>query len=116
MPSTTRALITSASAAILGWIAAGVTTCWVVLNPTMHYVPVSLLWLHSAALVATISTLLLVALRAFNRMIGETKQAYALGLEHGISIMGAFESDLSGPAEQPAPRMPEAPAAAGASG
>lgn len=106
---TNGALFTAASAAVLGWVAVGAATCWVVLNPDIHYAPVSLLWIHSFAIVATISTLLLLALRVVNRMIGETKQAYALGIEHGVTIASAI-----GTPNVPGPEKQEAPAVAGA--
>jgi len=111
-----RTLIASVSAAVLGWSAAGVATCWVVLNPKLHYAPVYLPWIHSFANVATISALVLVALRAFKRIVGETRQAYALGLEHGIDIVSSI-APLAPAAEdgRPGPETQEAPASAGAS-
>jgi hypothetical protein len=86
MLPTDRVFVISATVTLLGWIAAGTATSWVALNPELLYPAIYLLWLHSFAIVATINTVVLIALRAFQRMIGDTKQAYALGLEHGIDI------------------------------
>lgn len=81
-----RALATSVTVAVLGWIAAGAATSWVALNPNVLHPAVYLLWLHSFAIVATMTTVALVVLRAFRHMIGDTKLAYSIGLEHGIDI------------------------------
>ncbi|MFF0770923.1 hypothetical protein ACFYUK_18705 [Nonomuraea wenchangensis] len=111
MLRTKRAVIASVTITVLGWIAAGANTIFVIRNPHLHYAPVSLLWLHSFALVATIMTMMLLATRAFHRMIGETVQAYAVGLETGIEIRDSMPAPSS---FAPAAEMKEAPAVAGA--
>jgi hypothetical protein len=118
MLRTNRALIASAFTAVLGWIAAGAATAWVVLNPNLHYAPVYLLWVHSFAIVATMNTVVLVAVRTFRRMLGDIKQAYAVGLEHGIDIRDSITIPTPESLGDVAPSSSEtqkAPATAGAS-
>ncbi|GGO63044.1 hypothetical protein [Nonomuraea cavernae] len=117
MLRTDRALVMSVTVTVLSWLAAGVATSWVVLAPHLHYAPVYLLWLHSFAIAATINTVVLVALRAFQRMIGDTQQVYALGLEHGIDIRDSIAAPGRESLGDFAPWSSEtqkAPAAAGA--
>ncbi|QFY09590.1 hypothetical protein GBF35_25675 [Nonomuraea phyllanthi] len=113
MLRTKRALIASLATAVFGWIAAGAATAYVVLNPNLHHIPTYLLWLHSFAIVATVSTMLLVALRAFERMVGDAAQAFAVGLETGIDI----RDSMTMPADctPSSPGTQEAPATTGAS-
>lgn len=116
MRSTDRALTLSVTVTVLGWIAAGAATSWITVNPHLAYPAIYLLWLHSFAIVATIATVMLVMLRAVQRMIGDTKQAYALGLEDGVEIRDSMAPPC--PTGDSAPSSPEtqkAPAAAGAS-
>ncbi|MFG1709174.1 hypothetical protein ACFLIM_38885 [Nonomuraea sp. M3C6] len=118
MLHTDRALVISVTVTVLAWIAAGAATGWVTLNPFLSYPAIYLLWLHSFAIVVTMSTVMLVALRAFQRLVGDTKRAYALGLEHGIDIRGSIaiprHEDL-GDSAPSASETQKAPAAAGAS-
>ncbi|MEQ4724729.1 hypothetical protein [Nonomuraea sp. B19D2] len=118
MLRTDRALVISVTVAVFGWIAAGAATSWVALNPNVLYPAVYLLWLHSFAIVATINAVVLVALRTLQRMVGETKQAYALGVEHGIDIRDSIAipgHESLGDFAPSSPEAQKAPAAAGAS-
>ncbi|MEV0149737.1 MULTISPECIES: hypothetical protein [unclassified Nonomuraea] len=87
-----RASATSVTVAVLGWIGAAAATIWVAPNPNMLNLAVYLLWLHSFAIVATVTAVALVALRTFQRMIGDAKLAYAIGLEHGIGIRDSIST------------------------
>ncbi|TDD36113.1 hypothetical protein E1286_38775 [Nonomuraea terrae] len=119
MLRTNRALALSATVTVLGWFTAGAATSWVILNPpTLTYPAIYLLWLHSFAIVATMFTVVIVAARTFQRIIGEATQAYALGLEQGMDIRSSITAPSCEVLDDSAPSSPEtreAPASAGAS-
>jgi hypothetical protein len=114
-----RASATSVTVTVFSWITAGAATIWVALNPSMLKMSVIyLLWLHSFAIVATMITVALVTLRALRRMLGDIKQAYAIGLEHGIDIRDSIVIPTPESLGDSAPSSSEtqkAPATAGAS-
>lgn len=81
-----QALQVSITITVLAWLDAGVTT-WIAIDPDVaSRFMVVLLWAHSIAIIATFATMALIMLRAFNRMVADSKEVYALGFEHGVEL------------------------------
>ncbi|MEV4749008.1 hypothetical protein AB0K21_21740 [Streptosporangium sp. NPDC049248] len=81
-----QALQVSVTVTVLAWLGAAVTT-WIAIDPDVApRFLIILLWVHSAAIAATFITVTLFTLRAFSRMVADSKEVYALGLEHGVEL------------------------------
>lgn len=82
-----RALLISVTATAFIWVGAAAATGWITFNPDLLPRPVVvMLWIHSMAVAATIVTVSLFLLRALCHQVTESKQVYALGLEHGVEL------------------------------
>ncbi len=77
--------------AVTMWLAVGaVTVCQIIWPLAISHDGLILLWLHSAAIVLTVTTISQATYRACVKAVRDPFDAYQLGLDHGAKMADSF--------------------------